>query len=67
MVTKEEYHRNIEDALDFLSGNDKRLVADLKSKMEEAAENLEFEEAARYRDLLDSVKRIDEKQKVSLG
>ena len=66
-VSKEEYRSNIEEALDFLSGNDKRLIKDLKAKMEKASADLEFEEAARYRDLLESVKRIDEKQKVSLG
>ena len=67
LVSKEEYGRNIEYALDFLSGNDKKLIGELESKMKEASASLEFEEAAVYRDLLESVRRVEEKQKVSLG
>lgn len=40
-------------------------MKDLNAKMQQASENLEFEEAARYRDLFNSVKQISEKQKIT--
>ena len=50
-VTKEEYRAQVEQALDFLNGNFAPILNSLKQKMEEASENLEFEDAIRYRDL----------------
>lgn len=53
----------MDKALEFLNGNYNMILNDLQKKMEEAAEALEFEEAARYRDLFNSVKQVSQKQK----
>lgn len=64
-ISKEEYRKNVEQALRFLNGDDKKILKDLEEKMLAAAEAMEFEEAAEYRDLITSVKRIGEKQKIN--
>ncbi len=64
-ISKEEYRRRVDLVIDFLNGNDKSLIRDLKSKMEEASENMEFEEAIRYRELIESAYRIIERQKIT--
>lgn len=64
-VSKEEYRAQVEQALDFLSGNYGFILKDLESKMKAAAEAMEFEEAARYRDLYNSVKSVSQKQKIT--
>ena len=64
-VSKEEYRAQVEQALDFLNGNYGYILKDLESKMKLAAEAMEFEEAARYRDLYNSVKSVSQKQKIT--
>ncbi|HJC56533.1 MAG TPA: excinuclease ABC subunit UvrC [Candidatus Eisenbergiella intestinipullorum] len=64
-VTKEEYRAQVDQALDFLNGNFAPILDSLKQKMEEASENLDFEEAIRYRDLYNSVKQVAQKQKIT--
>ncbi|MCH5271736.1 MAG: excinuclease ABC subunit UvrC [Lachnospiraceae bacterium] len=64
-ISKEEYRQQVEQALDFLNGNYTAILKELESKMQEAAANMEFEEAARYRDLLNSVKSVSQKQKIT--
>lgn len=64
-VNKEEYRQQIEQALDFLNGNYGSILKDLEAKMQAAAAELEFEEAARYRDLYNSVKAVSQKQKIT--
>lgn len=64
-ITREEYRKNVDKALEFLNGNYGMILDDLQAKMEEAAQNLEFEEAARYRDLFNSVKSVSQKQKIT--
>ena len=64
-ISKEDYRQQVELALDFLNGNYGTILKDLESKMQEAAANMEFEEAARYRDLLNSVKSVSQKQKIT--
>lgn len=64
-IGKEEYRRQVEQALDFLGGNYGSVLKDLENKMKEAAEALEFEEAARYRDLYSSVKSVSQRQKMT--
>ncbi len=64
-VPKEEYRQQVQRALDFLNGDYNAELKRLKEKMTEASENLEFEEAIRYRDLYASVKRISERQKIT--
>ena len=64
-VTPEEYKKQVEEALEFLNGNYGKILKDLQQKMETASENLEFEEAASYRDLINSVKQVAQKQKIT--
>ncbi len=64
-IGREEYRARVEQALDFLNGNYKPLLKDLEEKMANASENLEFEEAIRYRDLYNSVKSVAQKQKIT--
>jgi len=64
-LSPEEYQANVKKALDFLEGNDKTLIKDLEQKMKDAAEELEFEKAMEYRDMLTSVKAIHQKQKIT--
>ncbi len=64
-ISEEEYKKQVDQALEFLNGNFGIILKDLQSKMEAAAENLEFEEAATYRDLLTSVKQVSQKQKIT--
>ena len=64
-ISKEEYRARVEQALDFLNGNYKPMLKDLEEKMTQASENLEFEEAIRYRDLYNSVKSVAQKQKIT--
>ena len=64
-VTKEEYGKQIAGVIDFLNGNYKPILKDLQDKMMAASENMEFEKAIEYRDLLNSVKQIAQKQKIT--
>ena len=64
-VTPEEYKKQVEEALEFLNGNYGKILKDLQQKMETASENLEFEEAASYRELINSVKQVAQKQKIT--
>lgn len=64
-VKEEDYMERVKQALEFLNGNDKSIVNSLREKMEAASENLDFEEAMRYRDLMESANRIIERQKIT--
>lgn len=66
-VTQEQYRERIGLALEFLSGNYAPVVKDLTQKMNAAAEEMAFEEAAHWRDLLQSVQKVSQKQKMSEG
>ena len=66
-VSKEEYRQQVAGALEFLNGNYNMILKDLEEKMKAAAEQLEFEEAAKYRDLFNSVKQVSQKQKITEG
>lgn len=66
-VSREEYRAAINDVLDFLKGNNKKMLAMLTEKMAECSKELNFERAAEYRDQIRAVKAIGEKQKVVLG
>ncbi|WP_294384352.1 excinuclease ABC subunit UvrC [uncultured Ruminococcus sp.] len=59
-----DYNESVEQALAFLKGGSSNSVKDLTKKMEAAAENLEFERAARIRDKISSIKKMGDKQKV---
>ncbi|MCR4675112.1 MAG: excinuclease ABC subunit UvrC [Lachnospiraceae bacterium] len=64
-VSQVEYNKNVEAAISFLDGKYEPVVKDLKEKMQKASDELEFEKAATYRDLLESVKSCMEKQKIT--
>ncbi|MBQ8591754.1 MAG: excinuclease ABC subunit UvrC [Lachnospiraceae bacterium] len=64
-VTKEAYREQVEKALEFLNGNYSPILKELEHKMQTASENLDFEEAIRYRELLNSVKQVSQKQKIT--
>lgn len=64
-VSEEEYRENIDKVLDFLGGNYSSIVKDLEAKMSAASEAMEFEAAAEYRDLINSVKAVTQKQKIT--
>lgn len=64
-ITQEEYREKVGQALDFLNGNFSPILKELERKMQEASENMEFEEAIKYRDLYNSVKQVSQKQKIT--
>lgn len=64
-VDREEYRENFQKALSFLNGNTKEVMKDLQQKMEQLARDMQFEEAAVYRDLIDSVRQVTERQKIT--
>ncbi len=64
-ISPEEYGESVEKARRFLKGDYRPAVSWLKDKMQEAAGRLDFEEAARLRDLMEDVKVLAEKQKLS--
>ena len=64
-ISKEEYRAHVDKALKFLNGDEKEIINSLEEKMKKAAAELEFEQAAEYRDLIENVKRIGEKQKIN--
>lgn len=64
-VSREEYRKKLDSALEFLSGNYNMILKELDTKMKAAAEVLDFEAAAGYRDLYNSVKQVSQKQKIT--
>ena len=65
-ITREEYKKNVNQVLDFLNGKYQPVIRDLTTSMGQAAERLDFEQAAQYRDLLKSVSAIAQKQKATM-
>ena len=61
----EKYSEGVRGALDFLEGNYKPILGMLEEKMLKASEELRFEDAAAYRDLLNSVRDVAQKQKIT--
>src|SRR5579871_5471067 len=64
LADKEEYAAAVKDVSDFLSGREEGIVKKLRAQMEEAAENLEFERAARLRDRVQGVEEALQRQRV---
>ncbi len=63
-ISLEEYLKNVEGALEFLRFGSKETIKKLTAEMEECAENLEFEKAARIRDIIRSIEKVGSNQKV---
>lgn len=64
-ISKEEYNESVKKALEFLNGSYHGVISMLTDKMKNAAADMDFEAAAEYRDLLNSVKQIAQKQKIT--
>lgn len=64
-ISKEDYQKNVADAMEFLNGHYDKVRNLLTEKMQQASENMEFEDAAVYRDLLNSVNQVAQKQKIT--
>ena len=64
-VSEDVYRENVDRALRFLEGNDQEILQYLEDRMQKSAAALDFEQAAEYRDLMENVKRIGEKQKIN--
>lgn len=64
-ISEEDYRESVNQVLEFLNGNYGLVTKDLEQKMMDASDNMEFEAAASYRDLLNSVKQIAQKQKIN--
>lgn len=64
-ISREEYRKYIDEVVRFLNGNYDPILKELEEKMLDASENLEFEKAIEYRELLASVQKIAQKQKIT--
>lgn len=63
-IPKSEYDEAVNEALEFLNGDTSKTIATLRKKMEECAENLDFEHASKYRDRIRAIENIKANQKV---
>lgn len=64
-ISQEEYAKSISKAMEFLNGNYSGLQKELEEQMKSAAQQMEFEKAIEYRELLQSVKQVSQKQKIT--
>ena len=64
-IDKEAYREQVNQALEFLNGNYNMILKELEAKMKAASDALDFEAAAGYRDLYNSVKQVSQKQKIT--
>ena len=64
-ISKEDYQKNVEGAIRFLNGKHDEIIENLREKMNAASLNYEYEEALKYRDLINSILHITQKQKVT--
>ena len=64
-VSREKYREQIHRVMEFLNGNYQPVLKELEAKMEAASENMNFEKAIEYRELLKAVKQIAQKQKIT--
>ena len=64
-VSQEDYRENIQKVLRFLNGDFQDTVSQLTEKMQKASEEMRFEDAAECRDLIQSIQKIGERQKIT--
>ena len=64
-ISQEEYGKSINEVIRFLNGNYDSILGELEKKMNAASEALEFERAIEYREFLNSVKKVAQKQKIT--
>ena len=65
-VTKEDYAKNVDRIIGFLTGHEKDLTDGLRQDMEKAADEMRFEDAARYRDLISAAEALSQAQRVTM-
>lgn len=65
LIDAADYRRSVDDAIRFIEGKDEAVISDLVTRMEHSAEELDFERAAQYRDLIGDIRSIQERQAVS--
>lgn len=63
-ISQQEYNALVEEAIDFVRGGSAQAVRKLQQRMQEASDNLQFEQAARLRDRLTAIRRMADRQKV---
>ncbi len=64
-ISKEEYNKNVENVISFLNGHHAPVLNELEEKMKALASDMEFEQAAEVRDLIESVKHVTAKQRMN--
>lgn len=64
-VSAESYQQGVKGALEFLGGHYQETIQELQEKMQQASEELRFEDAMEYRNLIQSIERIGERQKIT--
>lgn len=64
-ISQEEYRKSVDQVLKFLNGDYDAILKELQEKMQQASDQLEFEKAVEYRELLFSVQKIAQKQKIT--
>ena len=64
-ISQEDYGKSIQEVIRFLNGSFDGILNELEKKMNEASEAMEFEKAIEYRELLNSVKKVSQKQKIT--
>ncbi len=65
LISREQYAIDINAAIDFLDGKNQNVVATFVSRMDEAAKNQDYEQAARYRDQISRLKEVEARQLIS--
>ncbi|HUM84539.1 MAG TPA: excinuclease ABC subunit UvrC [Lachnospiraceae bacterium] len=65
LISEKEYGENVRKVLEFLKGHYQDEIASLGEKMAQAASEMKYEEAAQYRDLIQSIRQIGERQKIT--
>ena len=65
LADKEEYDSNVSKVIGFLLGDHKQIIGDLTRRMQEASDDLLYEKAMEYRDLIENIRKVSEKQKIT--
>ena len=64
-ISQEEYRKNINKVIKFLNGDFQDAISELMEKMQKASEEMRYEDAMEYRDLINSIRKIGERQKIT--
>ena len=64
-ISQEEYRKNINKVIKFLNGDFQDAISELMQKMQKASEEMRYEDAMEYRDLISSIRKIGERQKIT--